>query len=66
MVSKHLQDLFDPEDSTNTFPQLFQVYSHVAMNHIRMPIVRVLGATNFLALAKPFWGIQLIVVGEVL
>jgi len=54
MVSKHLQDLFDPEDSTNTFPQLFQVYSHVAMNHIRMPIVRVLGATNFLALAKPF------------
>jgi hypothetical protein len=36
------------------------------MNHIPMPIVRIFGATRLLALAKPFGGIQLIVVGEVL
>ncbi len=31
-----------------------------------MPIVQVLSATKLLALAKPFGGIQLIVMGEVL
>jgi hypothetical protein len=66
MIFEHLQDLFDPKDSTNTFPQLFQMCSHVVMSHIPMPIVWVLSATKLLALAKPFEGIQLIVVGEVL
>jgi hypothetical protein len=66
IVFEHLQNLFDLEDSTNAFPQLFQVCSHVVMNHIPMPIVWVFGATKLLALAKSFEGIHLIVVGEVL
>jgi len=66
MIFEHLQDLFDPKDSSNAFPQPFQMCSHVVMSHIPMPIVRVFGATRLLALAKPFGGIQLIVVGEVL
>jgi hypothetical protein len=66
MVFEHLQDLFDFEDSANAFPQLFQVCSHVVMSHIPMPIVQVFCATKLLVLAKPFGGIQLIVVGEVL
>jgi len=66
MVFEHLQDLFDLKDSTNAFPQFFQVCSLVVMSHIPMPIVQAFGATRLLALAKPFGPIQLIVVGEAL
>jgi hypothetical protein len=66
MIFEHLQELFDPKDSTNAFPRLFQVCSHVVMSHIPMPVVRIFRATRLLALAKPFGGIHLIVVGEVL
>jgi hypothetical protein len=66
MVFEHLQDLFDLKDSTNAFPQFFQVCSHVVMSHIPMPIVQAFGATRLLALAKLFGPIQLIVVGEAL
>jgi hypothetical protein len=34
MVFEHLQDSFDPKDSTSGFIQLHQLHSHVATRHI--------------------------------
>ncbi len=66
MLFEHLKNLFDLEDSTSGFPQLFQVCSHVVIGHILRPIAQVFGVARLLALAKPFGSIQLIIVGEIL
>jgi hypothetical protein len=42
----------------------FQVSSHVIANHIQRSIAQAFSTTKLLALAKPFGGIQLIVVQE--
>ncbi len=44
--------------------QFFQVSFHVIANHIQRSIAQAFGTTKLLALAKPFGGIQLIVVQE--
>jgi hypothetical protein len=65
MVFKHLQDSFDPKDLTNGLIHLHQLCSHVAMRHIFGSMIRVLGTSRFLVLAKPSSGIHPIVVEEV-
>jgi len=66
MVFEHLWDLFDLQDSTNGFPQLFQVYSPVDMGHISKSIALVFDIAKLLASAKPFQNIWLIIAGEIL
>jgi hypothetical protein len=53
MVFKHLQDLFDPKDLANGFPQLFQASSHVTMGYILRSTTQVFGVVRLLTLAKP-------------
>jgi hypothetical protein len=66
MVFEHLQYLFNHEDLASGFIQLHQLCSHVVVNHIFGSMARVLRASWFLVLAKPFNDIRLIVVGGVL
>jgi len=48
-----LQNLFDPKDLANGFPQLFQVSSHVTMGYILRSTAQVFGVARLLTLAKP-------------
>jgi len=57
MVFEHLQDYFDPKDSTNGFIQLHQLCSHVAINCIPGFVVQILGVNKLLVLTKSFGGI---------
>jgi hypothetical protein len=66
MVFEHLWDLFDPKDSTSGFSQLILVCFYVDVRHILGSIAKALSAMRLLTLAKPFGGIQPIVVGKVL
>jgi len=65
MVFKHLQDLFDSKDFVSNFSQLYLVYSYVVAKCIFRNIIKALGARRLLALAKPFDGIWLIIIGEI-
>jgi hypothetical protein len=64
MVFEHLQDFFDFKNWMNGFIQFHQLCSHVSVDHILGSVVWVLGASRFLALAKPSSNIHSIVVGE--
>jgi hypothetical protein len=66
MVFKHLQNIFHPKDSASGFPQLFQLYFHIAQSHIPPQIAHVLGTTHLLAMTKPSGGVHPIVAGETL
>jgi hypothetical protein len=66
MVFEHLQDLFDLKDLINDFSHLFLVCSYVVTGRIFESVIKALGVARMLALAKPYGGIQPIVVGEVL
>jgi len=65
MVFKHLRNAFNLKNSTNSFIQLHQLNSHVAMGHFLGSIACVLGVVRLLALANPTCGIKPIVVGKV-
>jgi hypothetical protein len=58
MVFDHFQDVFDLEDFTSRLFKLHHLNSHVAMGCFQGSIACVLGATWFLALAKPLGGIR--------
>jgi hypothetical protein len=64
MVFEHLQNCFHPEDFACGFPQLFQLYSHIAQGHIPCRITHILEATCLLGTTKLLGGIHPIVVGE--
>jgi hypothetical protein len=66
MVFEHLRDIFDPEDSTNKFSQLFLMCIYVTIGHIFKSIAKALGVNRLLILAKPSNGIRQIAIGEVL
>ncbi len=66
MVFKHLWDYFHPKDSTNGFPQLFQLYSHIVKGHIPLQIACVLGVACLLAMTKSSSKIHPITMGEAL
>jgi len=66
MVFERLRDLFDLKDLINNFPHLFLVCSYVVTGRIFESITKALGVTRMLTLAKPYGGIQPIVVGEVI
>jgi hypothetical protein len=57
--------LFHLEDSTNGFPQLFQLCSHITQGHIPRQIAHILGTTHLLIMTKPSSGVCPIVVGEI-
>lgn len=65
MIFQHFWNIFDPNDSTSSFSQLFLVCFYVVIRHIHENITKTLGATRMLTLAKPSISIWLIVVGEV-
>lgn len=48
VVFEHLRDLFNLEDPTNWFPQLFQVCSHVVISRVLGPIAQVFGVARLL------------------
>jgi hypothetical protein len=58
MVFDHFQDVFDLEDFTSKLFKLHHFNSHVAIGCFQGSIACVLGATRFLALAKPLGGIK--------
>jgi hypothetical protein len=63
MVFQHFQDYFDPKDLASGFIQLHHLCAHVDVSCIFWSMVQVFGASRLLALAKPFGGIHLIIVG---
>jgi hypothetical protein len=65
MVFEHLRDAFNLKDSVNSFIQLHQLISHVAMGNFLVSNACILGAIRLLALANPLCGIGSIVVGKV-
>jgi hypothetical protein len=66
MVFEHLRDLFDLEDSTCGFSQLFFIFFNVDIGCILGSIAKAFGATMPLTLTKFFSGIWPITIGEVL
>ncbi len=52
MVFKHFQDVFDQQDLTSGFPQLFLVCSYVDVGCIPRNITKALGVTKLLTLAN--------------
>jgi hypothetical protein len=64
MVFEHLRNSFDLEDSRSCFIQFHQLCFHVAFGCILWSMGRIIGASRFLILAKPFNGIRLVVVGK--
>ncbi len=66
MVFEHLWNYFHFKNSTNGFPQLFQLYSHFAQGHIPPRIARVLRVAYLLAMTKLLSGVCPIIVGETL
>jgi hypothetical protein len=66
MVFEHLWNYFHPEDSTNGFPQLFQLCCHLAQGHIPPQIACVLGMAYLLAMTKLLGGIHPITMGKTL
>jgi hypothetical protein len=62
-ISFFFSSLIDLEDSTSNFFQLFLVCFYVVIRHISKNIM--FGVVKLLALAKPFNGIQLMLVIEV-
>jgi hypothetical protein len=62
-ISFFFSSFIDLEDSTSNFFQLFLVWFYVVIRHISNNIM--CGVVKLLALAKPFNGIQLIIVSEV-
>jgi len=67
MVFEHLQDCFHPEDSTNGFLHLFQLFFlHIVKGHIPPRIAHVLNVICFLTMSKPLGGVRPIIVGETL
>jgi hypothetical protein len=66
MVFEHLQNCFHPKDSTNGFPQFFQLCYHIVKGHNPPRIAHVLGATYFLTMTKPSRGVCPIAMGETL
>ncbi len=65
-IFEHLRNIFDPKDLVGDFSQLFSVCSYVVTGCILGNLVKALGATRLLALAKPFGDIRLITIGEYL
>jgi hypothetical protein len=66
MVFEHLWNYFHLENSTNGFPQLFQLCFHFAQGHIPPRITRVLRVAYLLAMIKLLGGVCPIIVGETL
>jgi hypothetical protein len=64
MIFEHLRNIFDPKDLVSDFSQLFPVCSYVVTGCILGNIIKALGATRLLALAKPSSGIRPITIGE--
>jgi hypothetical protein len=61
MVFEHLWDYFQPKNSTNGFPQLFQLSSPITQGHIPFQIPHVFGTTHLLTMTKPIGGVHPIV-----
>jgi hypothetical protein len=58
MVFEYLQIYFHLEDSTNGFPQLFKLCSHITQGHIPLQITFVLGITCLLIMTKHVGGVR--------
>ncbi len=54
MIFEHLWDYFQHEDLTSGFPQLFQLYFHIAQGHIPLQIAHVIGTTHLLTMIQTF------------
>jgi hypothetical protein len=65
MEFEHHEDLFNPKDFINDFPHLFLLCSYVVVGRIFKSITKALGVARMLVLAKPFGGIQQIIVSKV-